>query len=124
MKYRLYAFLLLLVIVFYISKPLLPYIEYAVFRDYIAKNLCINKDKPKSCCHGKCHLQEQLKKSADTNESEDKGSKKVQNKEVKEYLVSHISIPKSFSNKIALNSHSESLKLQNVVLDIFIPPKI
>jgi len=30
-------------------------------QDYIAKVLCINKDKPELDCKGKCHLKKQLK---------------------------------------------------------------
>lgn len=30
-------------------------------RDYIAKNLCVNKDKPKLNCNGQCYLAKQLK---------------------------------------------------------------
>jgi hypothetical protein len=29
-------------------------------RTYIAQNLCVNKDKPKLGCNGKCHLKKQL----------------------------------------------------------------
>ena len=29
-------------------------------KDYISKNLCVNRDKPKSCCHGKCYLNKKL----------------------------------------------------------------
>jgi len=31
--------------------------------DYIASNLCVNRDKPAAQCHGKCYLTQQLKKS-------------------------------------------------------------
>ena len=46
-------------------KPVAPLIEYAVNKDYIAKVLCINKDKPKMHCNGKCYLNKQLKKAND-----------------------------------------------------------
>lgn len=35
--------------------------EYYLNKDYIAQNLCENKDKPQKHCEGKCHLQKQLK---------------------------------------------------------------
>ncbi|RVU24780.1 hypothetical protein EOJ36_07135 [Sandaracinomonas limnophila] len=34
---------------------------YQVNRDFIAKNLCVNKDKPKMNCNGHCYLAKQLK---------------------------------------------------------------
>ena len=44
-------------------QPVLPYIEYYTFKKYISENLCINRDKPKCCCHGKCFLKKMLKES-------------------------------------------------------------
>jgi hypothetical protein len=40
----------------------LPFINYSVNKDYIAKVLCVNKDKPMMHCNGKCHLKKQLNK--------------------------------------------------------------
>lgn len=36
--------------------------DYQANKDFIAKVLCINKDKPKLKCEGKCYLTKQLKK--------------------------------------------------------------
>ena len=43
-------------------QPYLPLINYSVNKDYIAKVLCVNKDKPRMHCNGKCHLKKQLDK--------------------------------------------------------------
>ena len=43
-------------------KPIAPFVEYAINKDYIAKALCINQDKPELKCGGKCHLMKQLEK--------------------------------------------------------------
>lgn len=43
-------------------RPVQPYVEYALNQDYIAEFLCINKDKPKLQCNGKCHLVKELEK--------------------------------------------------------------
>lgn len=48
-------------------QPVLPYIEYYTFRTYIIKNLCINRDKPGSCCKGKCFLEKSLKETSENN---------------------------------------------------------
>lgn len=48
-------------------------INYQVNKEYIAQNLCVNKDEPESCCEGKCHLEKELKK-ADEAESTLPGS--------------------------------------------------
>ena len=34
--------------------------NYMVNKDFIAKNLCENRDKPMMHCNGKCHLRKQL----------------------------------------------------------------
>jgi len=103
----------------------MPYIEYAVFKDYIAKNLCINKDKPKSCCQGKCYLEKQLKKSAETNDTEDKGSnRKVVNQEVKEFICSPVSVPKATAINISRIIQNEIIVTAQVASFIFVPPKV
>lgn len=35
-------------------------VNYQLNKEYIAKNLCENKNKPKMHCNGKCHLKKQL----------------------------------------------------------------
>ena len=46
------------------ASPYLPYIDYLINKEFIAKELCENKDKPALKCHGKCHLEKQIKKVA------------------------------------------------------------
>lgn len=124
MKYRLFAILQLGIMVFYLARPILPYIEYAVFKDYIAKNLCVNRDKPKSCCQGKCHLKKQIEKSAETSDSEEKGSnRKILSQEVQEFLISPVSIPKATEVKIPRLANIEIIISIQVVSSIFVPPK-
>lgn len=50
-------------------KPVLPYVEYAFNKCYIAKVLCENKDKPRLKCDGKCYLKKQLKASQSNSSS-------------------------------------------------------
>lgn len=63
------AFLLAFYMLF---KPIIPFVEYAAFYDYIKNELCINKDKPELQCNGKCHLKKELAKASDTENSKDK----------------------------------------------------
>lgn len=48
-------------------KPIVPFVDYAINKDFIATVLCINKDKPEMHCDGKCHLTKETKKSNDNN---------------------------------------------------------
>jgi len=43
-------------------------------QSYIAKNLCENRKKPKSCCAGKCQLKKRLNK--ETNEEKQNTERK------------------------------------------------
>ncbi|MDH5475918.1 MAG: hypothetical protein OEX22_09535 [Cyclobacteriaceae bacterium] len=50
----------------------LIYLDYSVRKDYIAKVLCINKDKPMLNCNGKCILAQKIKKAQEQeDESKD-----------------------------------------------------
>ncbi|WP_197474525.1 hypothetical protein [Tenacibaculum ovolyticum] len=46
-------------------RPVAPFVEYVINYDYISKVLCINKDKPKLQCNGKCQLMQKLEKQQD-----------------------------------------------------------
>ena len=49
-----------------VFSSLLPYIEYLVNYNYIANELCVNKDNPEMHCNGKCHLKKELEKTVKT----------------------------------------------------------
>ena len=51
------------------AKPIFPFLEYALNYDYISKVLCVNKNKPKLKCNGKCYLMQQLAKNAAEKDS-------------------------------------------------------
>lgn len=42
-------------------------------RDYIARVLCVNRDKPQMHCNGKCHLAKQLKAVENTERKQQPG---------------------------------------------------
>ncbi|AWW29316.1 hypothetical protein DN752_03695 [Echinicola strongylocentroti] len=44
--------------------------DYALNKEYIAENFCINKDKPMMNCDGKCFLAEKLKEAQDQKEQQ------------------------------------------------------
>lgn len=90
LRTRIISWTLLSFIVMYIAIPAIPVIDYLLNRDYIAKNLCVNKDKPKSCCKGKCHLVKQLNK---TNPDKGKDKKELPNriqlKQLQDFIISN-----------------------------------
>ncbi|HWB62124.1 MAG TPA: hypothetical protein VG603_01345, partial [Chitinophagales bacterium] len=59
---KLAAILVLVALVAQVSSNLLVWANYEINRQYIAQNLCENRDKPCMHCNGKCYLRKQLEK--------------------------------------------------------------
>jgi hypothetical protein len=116
---------LLLVLLAYLVLPVIPIVDYLINKDYIAKNLCVNRDKPKSCCKGKCHLVKQLKKTSSNTENENKDrGKRPQHKELDEFIVKNPCqsiLQKAAIDYLILNS---SRFQQLSISAIFVPPEI
>ena len=128
MRYRFYAIVLLLVLIFNIFRFTVPFIQYAFFKTYIAKNLCINKDKTKSCCEGKCFRDKQIKSINETHETESSKekdtSKTSKNNEVKEFLLTHSIIPMTTEMFFRFITIPEMILCTKYVSAIFIPPQV
>jgi hypothetical protein len=56
-----------------LSSPLV-YLDYSLRKDYIAKNLCQNRNRPSMHCNGKCYLSKQLAKAAEQKEAQQKNT--------------------------------------------------
>ena len=48
--------------------------EYAINKEYIAKNLCVNRSKPKLHCNGKCQLMKKMAAEEDQSNTNSSGS--------------------------------------------------
>jgi hypothetical protein len=57
----LYALLFLLVYQYGSFRAWVPIANYYLQKDYIAQNLCANRDRPQLACDGKCHLRTMLR---------------------------------------------------------------
>jgi hypothetical protein len=112
--------------VFYISISAIPYINYIAFKDIIVKNLCENRDRPELGCQGKCYLDKQIKKSKEIGDSMDRtAGKKVQYKDVKDYVNSYFTIYIVLEINTTLQViDSETFITKMFVSDIFIPPRL
>lgn len=53
---------LLLSLAWQISSKTYIFIQFSLNQEEIAKTLCENREKPKSCCEGKCVLEKEIKK--------------------------------------------------------------
>ncbi len=57
-------------VLFYMTamlRPMLPYIEYSLNKEYIKTVLCINKDEPMSMCEGSCYLKKRIQEESKKN---------------------------------------------------------
>lgn len=125
MKLRAFSVFLLVLMSAQLILPALPVVDYLINQDYIAKNLCVNKDVPKSCCKGKCHLVKQLNK---TNNEPEKAAKntnpRVKVKEINDFLISKsIDCIKS-ELKIGFIIHLHTSLLARSPEVVFIPPEV
>ena len=124
LRYRVFAIALLVMMVLNIFRYEIPYIQYDIFKDYIAKNLCVNKDKKDNCCQGKCFLNKQIKLENENNTAnENNNSKKLLNNEVKEFISSHINIPKPIEETLSPQLFREIFIISKIAFAIFVPPK-
>ncbi|WP_317039183.1 hypothetical protein [Siphonobacter aquaeclarae] len=67
---QLLVFVLLLAVLLPSFSPLGTIAYYQLNRDYIAKVLCENRDKPQLHCDGKCYLAKKLKAQQDRQDKE------------------------------------------------------
>jgi hypothetical protein len=50
--------------------------DFQVNRDYIAKNLCVNRFKPCCCCKGKCYLNKKMAADESQQQTPGKGGQR------------------------------------------------
>lgn len=50
-------------------RPIAPILEYQLNKDYIAKVLCVNKDRPITVCQGSCYLTKRLQQEQQKEQS-------------------------------------------------------
>ena len=108
-------------------KPLFPFVDYAINKEYIAKNLCENRNKPKLNCNGKCHLMKQLKKAdanAPTDGNATKGSSSQEENcfHVTSLFVFNADVIASQSANFYICTFKSKLP-SNYLKDIFHPPQ-
>lgn len=128
MQHRFSAILLLFILIFNIFRYEIPYIQYAIFKDYIAENLCVNKDKPASCCEGKCFREKQVKVVNEADQEDNTSDKSLpvpsQNKEIKEFLFAKIIVPEPTATTISSHVFTDIIFFGRHIPTLFIPPRV
>lgn len=125
-KYRFFAIFLLIVMLFSICRYQIPYIEYGLFKGYIAKNVCVKKDVKNNCCQGKCFLKKQLKlagENENSNGNNTNNNKKAQTFEINEFVIfDTVELDNNEITKLLFFS-SEPAIASKAASDVFVPPK-
>lgn len=99
---------------------------YRVNRDYIAKNLCINRDKPKLNCNGQCYLAKKLKAA----EEKERKSNSERLEKMPEIVLSFQNIQPvfttSFTAHITIENHfvSQEFFPNAAAKGFFHPPQV
>ena len=95
-------------------------IHFKLNQDYIEKNYCVNKTKPKLQCHGQCQLKKELQKTSYTN---------LENLSIYKHIeliplkINIFKIEKiEFREKLKISFYREDLFIQNFVKRILHPP--
>ena len=77
----------------------LVYLDFEVRKDYIAKVLCINRDKPITVCGGQCFLAKQLNKVKGQQEKDAQHAHQVEQINFFNEAVSILDYNRPFSSK-------------------------
>lgn len=125
MKFILVPTLMLLMLAQTFSKWAVV-IEYNLNRDYVAKNLCVNKAKPKLHCNGKCQMMKKLAEEEKQNSSNNTNNNtKIK---VQELLFSNEMnkpvLPNISFITLSYNEEQPLLKHNAPVSSIFHPPAL
>ena len=102
-------------------RPIAPFVEYAINKDYIVEFLCINKEKPEMQCNGKCHLYKEVEKQ----QEETPVSLEIS---LKEYPIGFVKIlklqPKKGITSNSKENHSYSKNYNYLFSEVVFHPPI
>jgi len=82
--HKIVASFFILSIVFSMILPSVIFVNFKINQDFIAKNLCVDKEIEESTCQGTCQLKKELKKV------EKKSDEPIQNKSIVESEITNL----------------------------------
>jgi len=121
--YKFYSIFYLVVIVFYLIRPSLPYIEYVIAREHIETCHCVQRDNPENTCHGKCYLHEQLNKQIKYENDDTNDNKILPDKKMEDHLLSNSVNPGIYRRGTTMPVILLVSVTVSYVSKIFVPPK-
>ncbi len=101
-------------------------IDFKINQEFIAKVLCVDKEKPMSTCNGKCYLSEQLKKTEEQQRDQVPTSNEKDRYEVVYYSQIekyHLLISTDGHSEKKISYYRDCFYHYNYFPDVFHPPK-
>lgn len=121
---RVLSTILLTLYLIVLLRPAAPLFDYAVNLEYIASELCINKEKPQSTCNGKCYLNSELEQAQNLNESEQKSTApkiEVETPSLESLSATYLVFPDG-AKSIGLFHTNPSFQIKEYSIDVPTPP--
>ena len=94
-------------------RPIGPLLEYIVYEDYIAEFLCVNKEKPKLNCNGKCYLIQRLK------EQDQQKKQNLPKITIEEYPIEFVTLYHILTPTVTIKEVLSSKKYSNLYYFLF-----
>ena len=99
-------------------------IEYNLNKDFIARNLCINKAKPKLHCNGKCQMMKKLAEEENQNSTNNNAGKIKIQELVFSDKMNTPTLPAVSYITLSYNQDRPVLKYVSPTSSIFHPPAL
>jgi hypothetical protein len=119
---RAFAIFFLIVFVFQSTSTVWILASFYAQRDYISKNLCINRFDAIPVCKGQCYLNKQLKE----NEKKEQNLPDLKQKEIQLFCQNNLSFefPKtSFEKRLNTLNYKDNFLSTEYLFSVFHPPK-
>lgn len=124
MRYKVFTVFCLAIMICYVLRPVMPYMEYMINKDYIAAHLCIQKSIPDNSCHGKCYLHKQIQKTQEESKPDQNNNRdEVQNNKLDDHVASGEVPPPPVETFINLLQFDDFPLISSIADPIFVPPK-
>jgi len=119
---RIIAIVFLFSILFQSTSKLWILGSFYINRDYISKNICVNRFESIPTCKGQCYLNKELKE----NEKQEQKLPDLKQKEIQLFCEEHDSLNGTILNEIerniTINTNAER-RISNFYQSIFHPPQ-
>ncbi|WMW78303.1 hypothetical protein RF683_02330 [Flavobacterium sp. 20NA77.7] len=121
-------YFIIIIALSFITKPLIPLVDYVINHEYIATELCENIAKPEMHCDGKCHLKKELAKAASDEKPISNQKSSISKQEVELLFCQFVdaiyfrTLFSTLKNKIS--DRYQNLYFHNSIDTVFHPPTI